>query len=184
MNFDLIGFYFFILIIGVILASIPIAILYLVFKWLNKKGFKWIGLLIILISVSFFVYEIFTAIYPEDRFYFDEFKKVTSLEIPKSAEVLDKTASYPDFHGDYISCSIIKLSKEDYNALLNTLTKDTTIIKNPGIGGSEELDKIKKTRNISDIKRSFSRKIPGKDYFTYIGFFKDGESVLVYFVNP
>jgi hypothetical protein len=167
-----------------ILLSIPAIILYLLYKWLKKKGYKWIGLLIIAISISTLVYGIYTAVYPTDSFYFDDFKKVTSLEIPKSAEVIDKTASYPDFHGDYISCSIMKLSKQDYQSLLNALNKDKTMRKNPEISGSDELNKIMKTRNISNIKQAFSREIPDKDYFTYIGFFKDNESILVYFVNP
>jgi hypothetical protein len=172
-----------ILVVAIILC-IPTLIIYFLYKWLTKKGYRWIGLLIIAISISTLVYCMYTAVYPTDSFYFEDFKKVTSLNIPKSAVILNKTASYPDFHGDYISCSIMKLSKKDYNLLLDTLSKDKAILKNPNIVGSEELDQIMKTGSISNIKHSFSREIPGKDYFTYIGFFKDGESVLVYFVNP
>jgi hypothetical protein len=184
LDFGVIVFYFFIIVFAIAIASIPITILYFVYRGLTKKGYKWLGLLIVVVSVCFFVYEIYTAIYPTDSFYFDEFKKVTTLDIPKSAVIIKKTASYPDFHGDYISCSIMKLSKDDCQSLLNTLSKDKTILKNPEITGSDQLDEIIKTRNISDIKKSFSREIPDKDYFTYIGFFKDNESILVYFVNP
>jgi len=172
-----------ILVLAIILC-IPTLIIYFLYKWLAKKGYRWIGLLIIAISISTLAYGMYTAVYPTDSFYFEDFKKVTSLDIPKSAVIVNKTASYPDFHGDYISCSIMKLSKGDYQSLLNTLSKDKTILKNPEISGSDQLDEIIKTRNISDIKKSFSREIPDKDYFTYIGFFKDNESILVYFVNP
>ena len=172
-----------ILVLAIILC-IPTLIIYFLYKWLAKKGYRWIGLLIIAISISTLAYGMYTAIYPTDSSYFEDFKKVTSLDIPKSAVIIKKTASYPDFHGDYISCSIMKLSKGDYQSVLDTLSKDKTILKNPEIAGSDQLDEIIKTRNISDIKKSFSREIPDKDYFTYIGFFKDNESILVYFVNP
>jgi hypothetical protein len=141
-------------------------------------------LLVISVTVLFFVYEIYTAIYPTDSFYFDEFKKVTSLDIPKSAEIINKTASYPDFHGDYISCSIIKLSKPDYKLLLDTISNDKDMLKNPDLGGSKQLDDVMETKKVSDIKRAFTRNMPGKDYIAYIGFFDDDESVLVYFINP
>ncbi|MGY4539224.1 hypothetical protein ACVW0P_003658 [Mucilaginibacter sp. UYNi724] len=167
-----------------IISCIPTLIMYFLYKWLAKKGYRWIGLLIIAISISTLAYGMYTAIYPTDSFYFEDFKKVTSLEIPKSAEVIDKTASYPDFHGDYISCALIKLSKQDYKSLLNTLNKDKMMLKNSEISGSDELNKIMKTGSINDIKYSFSREVPGKDYLTYIGFFKNNESILVYFVNP
>src|SRR4051812_8437817 len=79
-----------------IVFCIPSLILYFLYKWLTKKGYRWIGLLIIAVSISTLLYGLYTAVYPSDSFYFDEFKKVTSLDIPKSAEVINKTASYPD----------------------------------------------------------------------------------------
>jgi hypothetical protein len=173
-----------VLFIIAIVLLVPALLLFFFYKWLSRKGYRWHGLSVITIIIAFFLYEIYTAIYPTNSFYYNEFKQVTSLDIPKSAEIIDKTASYPDFHGDYVSCSLMKLSKQDYNSLLDALNKNKTIIKNPEIIVSEELDEIMKTRNMSNIKTSFSRQIPNKDYYTYIGFFKDNETILVYFVNP
>ncbi|WP_129876723.1 hypothetical protein [Mucilaginibacter terrigena] len=173
------------LLILLFILSVPVLVGYFFYKWIKTKKCKWLVWFILLTTILIFLsYEIYTAIYPTDSFYFDEFKKVTSLDIPKSAEVIDKTVSYPDFHGDYTSCSIIKLSKADYTMLLDTLDHNKSMLKNPEIVGSKELGEVMIARKASDIKRSFSRDIPDKDYDTYIGFFKDGEHILVYFVNP
>ena len=67
------------------------------------------------------------SFFPSESFYKEEFKKVTLREIPKSAEFIVKSSSYPYFHGDYCSSSQIKLSKSDYKTLLNELKNDKNL---------------------------------------------------------
>ena len=167
-----------------IILSIPIAIFFILYRWINKIGYKRTGLLIVIVLILLTAYEAYTAIYPTDDFYFDEFKKITFLEIPASAKVIEKTASYPDFHGDYVSCALIKLSSQDFKELLNTLRKDKNMIKNFETIDSEELRKIIETNKVNDIKESFSRNFPNKDYYSQLSFFNDNERILVYFLNP
>ena len=62
--------------------------------------------------VSFFVV---TAIWPLDSFYIEEFEYRSNLKLPKSAKILAKRSSYPDFHGDYYSMAIIQLSSIDFS---------------------------------------------------------------------
>ena len=73
------------------------------------------------------VYLTFDAFFPSQEFYKQEFKTVTLREIPKSAEFVKMTSSYPDLQGEYCSSSQIKLSKKDYQQLLSELSSDSTI---------------------------------------------------------
>jgi len=138
----------------------------------------------ILSLVAFFSYSIYIAVYPADSFYFDDFKTVTSREIPKSALVIDKSASYPDFHGHYISCSLIRLSKQDYLNLLNELNNDKRMYKNAEIIYSPEFNEVMKNKNAKNIKSAFARSNDGKpDECSYIGLFDDEKTIVVWFFN-
>ena len=48
----------------------------------NIKKILWV--IVILISI----YESYTAVYPNNSFYYDEFEYVTTLKIPESAKIL------------------------------------------------------------------------------------------------
>ena len=104
-----------------------------------------------------------------------------SLQI-KSAAVIKKDASYPDFHGDYCSASLITVSTDDYSSLLNELTNDKRITKSK-LGetiGSSELDKVMGNFKIEQIMYSFTRSIAGKeDHYLYIGFLDDKKTIVV-----
>jgi hypothetical protein len=171
------------LILGIIIG-IPSLLIFFLYKWLTKKGFRWIGNLVVVSLISLLAYSIYTAFYPTDSFYFDDFKQVTSRKIPGSASVIDKTASYPDFHGKYVSCSLIKLSKQDYVNLLGELNSDKNIFKNAEAIYSEEFNEIMENKSVHDIKFSFARKVNnGPDNLSYIGFFNDQETIVVWYFH-
>ena len=175
----------FILLVGVfalVIISLPTVIAYLIYRWFSKKmkNLKVIGIALLIIAPIWTIYEIYTAIYPTDSFYFDEFKDITLREIPSSAKIIRKTASYPDFHGDYASVSLIKLSPTDYNSLLIELNNDKRIIKNGELIGSRELDEVIGKLKPDSIVYSFTRKIPNEeDHYLYIGFFNDKSMIIV-----
>jgi len=170
------------LLILAIFLGISSLLLYLFYRWLVKKGYKWVGVVLVLSSIAFLSFNIYTAIYPLDGFYFDDFKKITSKEIPSSASIIKKTASYPDFHGKYVSCSLMQLSRQDYRNLLTELGTNKDFIKNPDRIYSEEFDEVLKNKNIKNIKSAFARNIDGhSDQRSYIGFFNDGETIVVWF---
>lgn len=89
--------------------------------FLSDRNLK---ILALSVPILFYSYHFYYAIYPPNDFYFQEFEKVTELDVPKSAEIVYKDASYPDFTGDYHSESIMKLSKEDYFSLLEKMKKN------------------------------------------------------------
>jgi hypothetical protein len=61
----------------------------------------------------------FTAIYPQDSFYINDFEEVTGLSLPESVTVLYKSASYPDFQGDYTSEAVFEFSEDSFLKLID-----------------------------------------------------------------
>jgi hypothetical protein len=176
------GFLTFAVVFCASLIALPTVIAFLINRWLTKKGIKYVGLFLLIIAPLWTAYEVYTAIYPLDNFYLSEFKEVTLREAPKSAIIKNKDASYPDFHGDYCSASLITVSKDDYSSLLNELINDKRITKNnPGeIIGSNELDKVMGNFKTEQIIYSFTRSIAGQeDHYLYIGFLDDKQTIVV-----
>ena len=107
-----------------IITLIPVGLAYLVFSWLTKKGYKKIGIIILGTVTIWTVYSSYTAFYPTDSFYEDEFEYNTGLDFPTSGDILTKDASYPDLHGDYSATALFKTDKNDFNKILATIQND------------------------------------------------------------
>lgn len=94
------------------------------------------------------------AFFPRNSFYIDEFKFNTGLDLPTSADIIDKDSEYPDLHGDYWASAIIELDESDYSKLradiskLNDFQIDTTSQK---IGITREYDILTKDIKESDL---------------------------------
>jgi hypothetical protein len=183
LNVDAGAVLFLIFVIGIaaLFAAIPIILSVLFFKWLSRLGYKYVAIAVLAPIYIWLTYSIYTAIYPTDEFYYDEFKTVTLRQIPKSAVVVNKTASYPDFHGDYVSVSRIKLSKQDYGKLLKDIKADERLNKGKVIG-SAELDEIMgRTPAVSQIGSVFNRSVPNEEgHYLSILFLNDKQTIVVY----
>ena len=141
---------------------------------------KQINRIYILSLLVFSIYQTYDAFFPSESFYKDEFENVTLREIPKSAQIIFKKSSYPDFHGDYASSSQIKLSKEDYNKLLKELNSDNQFSKDGQIIGFEEFDYTLNNKDQNNISVSFTRPIKDKeDCYLFIGFYNDNQTIFV-----
>ena len=177
MVFLVIGFA---IIFGLVLISLPTVLAFLINRWLKQKGIKYVGTVLIIIAPLWTAYEIYTAIYPPDNFYFEEYEEVTLREIPASAKIKKKVASYPDFHGDYCSASLIILSKKDYSVLLKELKNDERLSQEENIIGSNEMDYVMSNFKREQIVHSFTRSIENQtDHYLFIGFIDDGHSIIV-----
>lgn len=110
----------------------------------------------------------FTAVYPTDDFYFDEFETITLRKIPDSAKVLTKSATYPDLHGDYDSEATIQLSSTDYQSLFKQIQQDKRFNK-----VSNDANKIQFLRMIENRE----------DRLYYIDFYSDGKTIGIYLIN-
>jgi hypothetical protein len=187
--FGIIGFLILFTLVSIIIGIIAL-LLYLISipirKGLKVNGklqenvdnkIKWIFVGVTILVSFYLTYE---AIFPSNSFFIKEFTTVTAKKFPKSAVFLGKTSSYPDFHGDYSSCSIIKLSKEDYTRLYDEIKNDTTM-KIGEIIASHEITKISKGIDVyNSIEAGFIRPIPGEgDHYYYIGFFRGSTNIIV-----
>jgi hypothetical protein len=163
----------------ILIIAIPIAILVAFYRWMIKLQLKKVGIAIVALVCAFFICNIYIAIYPNDDFYFDEFKSVTLNEIPASAEIINKSATYPDFHGDYCSIALIKLSKEDFKSVLNKIQNNHKLQPSKMMW-SPEFEHVINYEEVSSISKGFVRQINGEeDEYRYIGFLKDGKTVVV-----
>ncbi len=165
---------------GLYLLYLPIQKRLLKSGKLTKNISRQINITYAITLFLFSAYQTFNGFFPSKSFYEQEFKTVTLREIPKSAEFIEKTSSYPDFHGDYCSSSQIKLSKSDYQELLIELENDKRITKNGEQIGSEEFNKTLGNKKTSKLIHEFTRKIKGEeDHYLYIAFYDDKETIFV-----
>ncbi|GAA4332026.1 hypothetical protein GCM10023149_38070 [Mucilaginibacter gynuensis] len=123
------GLLFFIVFIIVGIAG---GILYLIYvpirNWLLRSGkltaskSLLINRIYVLIILLISGYETYTAIFPDDSFYKDEFEINTGIQLPDSVSLTDKNSSYLDIYGDYCATAIIKLDASDYAKIKNQIT--------------------------------------------------------------
>lgn len=126
------------------------------------------------------IYLTIDAFYPGESFYEGEYKWVTMRDIPSSAEFVRKSASYPDFHGDYCSSSQIKLSTVHYKSLLEELKRDSALTSTNEMTYFVEFDYTIADKDKHRIKIGFERAIPGEDdHYLYIGFYDDDHTIFV-----
>ncbi len=149
----------------------------LVYRFLKSRKINKAYRFIAFIPVFILVYYIYTAFYPLDEFYEENFTEVTKLPFPKTGKIIDKTASYPDQFGDYASCSIIELNEQEFQNLLNTLpakgfTESIEMI------GSSELYYIEKRIG----ERHYMQKVERfqNDKYLFIGFLDDKKTIICY----
>ena len=84
-----------------------------------------VGLAILATITIGTIYFSYTAFYPTNSFYEDEFEDNTGLDFPNSGDILTKDASYPDLHGDYSATALFKIDQNDFNFILNSIQKNT-----------------------------------------------------------
>jgi hypothetical protein len=81
--------------------------------------------------LGFLSLEIYRAFYPGAEFYRKEFAAVAKADFPPSGRIIFSTATFPDIHGDYVSCAVFRVDAEDFAGLLTHI--QTQPIQNPGL---------------------------------------------------
>ena len=166
------------LIIAVVLAiGIPVGISFLTYRFIEKRNYDKRLRLIALIPILTLAYFIYTAIYPNNDFYKDDFKEVTGIEFPASGKIIYKTASYPDQFGDYGSASLIKVDKDFYEKL-KTQIKAKGLTKTSERNDSYELDQALGKIGDKKIEEEYSSEEGGGVYY-YVAFLSDNETLVI-----
>jgi hypothetical protein len=174
-------FFFLLVTLGISVAGGILYIIYVPIKsWLVSSGrispeqSKRINKIYIYLLITTIMVITYIGIFPDESFYAEEFKDVTLKELPHSAKFISKSASYPDFHGDYCSQSQIRLSKNDYSKLLWELHEDERLSKGD-YSLSDYNNKVPE-----NLVYQFTRVIDTKDdELLYIGFGNDSQTVYV-----
>lgn len=171
---------------GLLIVSAPTAAAYFIHRWLKKTRFRIVGLLLLTAAPLWTVYMAYTAVYPTDSFYLSEFETATLREAPMSAIVVRKDASYPDFHGDYCSTSLIRMSEFDYAQLLDEVSKDSRfeLVKPEEVMGDRELKQILGEYDVKDLAQCYRHhwsEDPRKSFM--VGFLNERRSVVVYVIR-
>jgi hypothetical protein len=107
---------------GVILLLVVLALLYLLVRWLWRKGRY--GRLLLAASFIGVLWSIYDAIYPPPSFYTAELQRLVNVSLPAEAQFVYKTATYPDIHGDYSACFIVHLSVAAMEQLKASIASD------------------------------------------------------------
>lgn len=174
------------LIIAVLLvffiSLLPIISIGIILKRKLVKGLKYTLIISLSILQLWIFYSAFTAFYPEDSFYIEEYKTVIGIAAPASAKIVRKSASYPDFHGNYCSASLMELSVSDYNRLYKKIAHDKSFYAADLIY-SDTLKDILDKKQIKNMIMIKQHKMNNVGQNSYIGFLNDRKSILIYFVN-
>ena len=125
-------------------------------------------------------YYIFTAFYPTDDFYEEQFKSLSGIELPKDYKLIYKDSSYPDIHGDFYSLYIIKVNQDYYDTLPIKLLKNNfkkyTYRKEPF-----RAVRIPREYQNVEISYEYHRRYENKKtLFFYIGFINNDSSVVIF----
>jgi hypothetical protein len=159
--------------IGIILA-----ITYGIFKITSRKGFDKRLRLLALIPFLIVGYFIYTAFYPTEEFYKEDFEQVTGAKFPENAVIEYKWASYPDHFGDYSSVSLVKADEAFYTRLLQVLPQQGFTKPGEKDIGLMEYNRIKNQIEDRKIEQQFSVSKRGGLVY-YVGFLSDKETMIV-----
>lgn len=132
----------------------------------NKTTNQRLKLFWLTLVIGFSGYFAYTAVYPTDDFYRAEFETITLRKLPNSAKILQKSATYPNFHGDYSSDATIELSPNDFQNLLKQMQHDKRFSQLPTQDNKESAIF---QRDISDQA----------DKFYAIRFLADGKTITI-----
>jgi len=161
----------------IFLIGIPIGISYLIYCWIKNREFnKWYRLfsLLPIIIVGYFIYY---AFYPDDDFYKEDFKEVTTMEFPESGEIIYKDASYPDQFGDYSSSFLVEFDNDDIQKIENNL-ESKGFAKKGNDMNTDVLDYIENKKGDRKYSTQYVKDTDVGKYYS-VGFLNDHKSVIV-----
>ncbi|TMM53220.1 hypothetical protein FEE95_19320 [Maribacter algarum] len=164
------------------------ALLYLIYKpfkkWLldngklSPKNSQIINKSFIALLLSLSIYFTWTAFFPSDDFYEEEFEQNTGMDFPKSGVIIATDSGYPDLHGDYSASAMVDMDKNEFEKLKLQLSSqvefqiDTT---KQNIGITMGYRKMVKNINEEDIDVVYYHN--GKEWFK-IAFLKNGKTII------
>jgi len=159
---------------------LPVLLIFSTLKLIRSRR-PWVRLLSLL-PASIFVfmaYQIYTAFYPREEFYREQWMRNVGAPLPASIVFDGKDATYPDIHGDYSAIAVIRCQKQDVETML------TQVRNNPNF----QIDTTKQTvpgmiSGFADIVKGVDLQDPSVVMVSYAGpwfrvsILKDGNTVV------
>ena len=98
-----------------------------------------------------YCYEWWRGFYPDDDYFKSKFETISGLQLPSSAEVIHKYASYPNILGDFDSCFVVKISSEELGSILEK-TELESVNRERGCNSEETYKLVAKGKNQNDYE--------------------------------
>ena len=176
-------FFLFYLAIAVAVAG-PFVFLFALYRRWQKRSRKATVFLILAGLLLPFSYLCYEAFYPSDSFYKEEFVTLTKLPFPVTGDIIKKSASYPDQHGDYAACARIEVSPTEYDRLLKHFANNPSYAYDSThfIGG-EEFYSVANSIGKNDYLSRFAAGDAIEGAYVFIGFLDDRKTIIVYRVS-
>jgi hypothetical protein len=105
--------------IGIVLVLALAAVFWFVARLLWRSGAPGrVAVVLVLLALGPTLYR---AVVPSAAAYRGEFTRLSGLVLPESAEMVERSASFPDFQGRYRACMVLRLAPADAQALQRRL---------------------------------------------------------------
>ncbi|PLY11333.1 MAG: hypothetical protein C0626_01830 [Arcobacter sp.] len=140
-------------------------------KYWNYKPYMKYALSLIWISYVVIFYEIF---FPRDSYYINNLKNYSGIEFNKNVQITSSYTSFLNIKGEYYSCAIFEVSRED-KKLLNTIKEQSNavLVDNQNICG-KNINQIFNKNNLVTFKTTDE-----KNYKQW-GFLENSNKVFIY----
>ncbi|MBD0254764.1 MAG: hypothetical protein ICV83_03510 [Cytophagales bacterium] len=166
------------LLIAAAVIAIPLGVSYGIYWLVRRQGYNKRLRLLALVPVLVAGYFVYTAFYPTEEFYREDFREVTGMEFPASGIIAYQSATYPDHFGDYTSVAVVKVDKAFYRRLLGRLPAQGFTPPGPEDPGLLASDGIKDALAGRAIAREYRVEKP-RGWVGYVGFLSDQETLVV-----
>lgn len=160
----------FMLVLMLLIVSLPLILSLLLFRWAGKSKYEKPLRVLAFMPLGVLAYFIYDAVNPNDAFYKEDFQEATGLRFPDHAEIISKSASYPDTHGDYMSAAAVKISSKEFITLLDKI-KNSEFEEKPFVVNFKELERVQHDIWVTKFKKQYVREIEDKVFM--IGFLDD-----------
>ena len=173
-----------------LLLALAVLLLLWGFAWLLYKaggGRRRRPLSLILPGAALAVlgYFVFTAFYPNDEFYEEQYQRLTGQPFPEAGLIVAKDASFPDQHGDYAACARLEVSAATYEQLLARISRDSAFSavifgSDSTFISSESFQKVAGPVPDAHYARCFSGGNVVSNAYRFIGFLADRRTLIIY----
>jgi len=165
------------LVLLLLIPCLTLGICYLIYRFTRRRKYSKFLNWLALIPLMILIYVIYTAIYPNEDFYENDFAKVTGEPFPANGDIIYKNATYPDQFGDYTSISIVKVDSSYLQQLKNKLIQKGYQENEEEMMTSEYLEDADE---VSDKKIELELTAQKKLGVVYrIGFLSDKETIFI-----